>query len=160
MILSLFIDVKSIQVISGSNLKRMKKIARSRCGTKISKTNLKTMISPLLTCPQGCQKIQMTKHGFFDNFCSILMGFHSFFNFDWILVLQLTKVVFCLIFWIFRHPWHSWGHVNNGDIIVLRFVFDIFVLQRHLVIFFILFKLKLDITCIDLTSIKSDNITF
>ena len=43
---------------------------------------------------------------------------------------------------------------------VLRFVFDIFVPQRHLAIFFILFKLKPDITCIDLTSIKSDNITF
>jgi hypothetical protein len=36
-------------VISGFNLKRMKKIARWRCGTKISKTNLKIMISPLLT---------------------------------------------------------------------------------------------------------------
>ena len=53
MILSLFIDVKSIQVISGFNLKRMKKIARWGCGTKISKTNLKTRIYPLLTRPQG-----------------------------------------------------------------------------------------------------------
>ena len=84
----------------------MKKIARWRCGAKISKTNLKTMISPLLTRPQGCQKIGKTKlkttlvswspkiqpklnkiqktfrkQGFFDNFCSILMVFHSFFNF-------------------------------------------------------------------------------
>ena len=67
------------------------------------------MISPLLTRPQGCQgcqkirktklkttlmswsakiqpklkKIQKTfrKQGFFDNFCSILRVFHSFFNF-------------------------------------------------------------------------------
>ena len=35
-----------------------------------------------------------------------------------------------------------------------------FVLQRHLTIFFILFKLKPDITCIDLTDMKSNNITF
>ena len=33
----------------------MKKIATWRCSTKISKTNLKTKISPLLTRPQGCQ---------------------------------------------------------------------------------------------------------
>ena len=104
-----FIDVNSIQVISGFNLNGTKKIARWRCSTKISKTNLKTMISPLLTRPQGCQgcqkiwktklkttlvswsakiqpklnKIQKTfrKQGFFDNFCSILTVFHSFFNF-------------------------------------------------------------------------------
>ena len=31
-------------------------------------------------------------------FCSILMVFHSFFNFDWILVLQLTRVDFRLKF--------------------------------------------------------------
>jgi hypothetical protein len=44
--------------------KKSEKIARWRCGTKISKTNLKTMISPLLTRPQGwrgCQKIRKTK---------------------------------------------------------------------------------------------------
>ena len=61
---------------------------------------------------------------------------------------------------IWHIVWHPWGCVNSGDILVLRFVFDIFVPQRHLAIFFILFKLKPDITCIDLTSIKSDNITF
>ena len=98
-----------MQVISGFNLKRVKNIARWRCATKTSKTNLKSMISPLLTCPQvclGCQKIGKTKlkttlvswsakiwpkfnkiqktfrkQGFVDNFCSILMVFHSFFNF-------------------------------------------------------------------------------
>ena len=57
MILSLFIDVKSIQDISGFNLKRMKKIAR------FQKTNLKTMISPLLTRPQGCQGCQKISEG-------------------------------------------------------------------------------------------------
>ena len=93
-ILSLFIDFKSIQVISGFNLKIMQNIARCHCSTKISKTNLKSMISLLLTLSQGCQKIQKTKlktalvswsakiwpnlnkiwktfrkQGFFDNFC-------------------------------------------------------------------------------------------
>ena len=53
LILSLFKDVKSIQVISDFNLKRMKQISRWRCGTKISKINLKTMISPLLRCPKA-----------------------------------------------------------------------------------------------------------
>ena len=86
--------------------KNEKKPARWHCNTKISKTNLKTMISPLLTSLQGCQgcqKIRTTKlkttlvswsaklnnikktfrkQGFFDNFCSILMVFHSFCNFD------------------------------------------------------------------------------
>ena len=42
-----FIAVKSIQVISAFNLKRMKKkMARWGCGTKMSKANVKTMISP------------------------------------------------------------------------------------------------------------------
>ena len=44
----------------------------------------------------------------------------------------------------------------GGDIIVLRFVFDNFVLQRHLAIFFSLFKLKPDITWFNLTYIESD----
>ena len=85
------------------------------------------MISPLLTRPQGwqgCQKIRKTKlkttlvtwsakiqpklnkirktfkkQGFFENFCSILMVFHSFFNFGWILALQLTRVDFSLVVW-------------------------------------------------------------
>lgn len=82
------------------------------------------------------------------------------FNLDQFFVLQLTKVVFSLIFQIFWHPWHPWGRVNSGDIIDLRFVFDIFVPQRYLPNSFMLFKLKPDITCIDLTSIKSDNIPF
>ena len=92
------------------------------------------MISPLLTRPQGCQgcqkiwktklkttlvswsaKIQpklneigktFRKQGFFDNFCSILTVFHSFFNFGWILALQLTRVDFSLVVLIFWHTWH------------------------------------------------------
>ena len=91
-----------MQVISSFNLKRMKKFARWCCSTKISKTNLKTMISLLLKSPKGCQGCQKNlkdqtedhfgklesklnkskktfrKQGFFDNFCSILMVFHSF----------------------------------------------------------------------------------
>ena len=53
-----FRAVKSLKVISSFNLKRMKKIVRWHCGTKISKTNLKAIISPLLSCPQGCQGCQ------------------------------------------------------------------------------------------------------
>jgi len=77
--------------------------------------------TPLLTRPQGCQgcpkswttklkstlvswsakiqpklnKIQKTfrKQGFVDNFCSILMVFHSFFNFGWILARALTSIL-------------------------------------------------------------------
>ena len=94
-----FISVKSLNVISSFNLKRMKKIVRWHCGTKISKTNLKAIISPLLSCPQGCQlkttlvswsnkiqpklnKIQKAfrKKGFFETFCPILTVFHSLFN--------------------------------------------------------------------------------
>ena len=67
---------------------------------------------------------------------------------------------FSLVFWTFWHPWHPRGRVNSWDIMVLWFVFDILMPQRHLVIFFVLLKLKPDITCIDLTCIKSDNITF
>jgi hypothetical protein len=62
-------------------------------------------------------------------------------------------VVFSLVFQIFEHPCHLWGRVNSGDIIVLTFVFDIFVPQSHLVIFSNLFKLKPDITCIDLIGV-------
>ena len=61
MILSLFIGVKLIQAITGFNLKRMKKIARWSCSTKILKTNLKTMMSPLLAHPQECHKIWKAK---------------------------------------------------------------------------------------------------
>ena len=42
----------------------------------------------------------------------------------------------------------------RGDIIVLILVFDIFLRQRHLVKFFILFKLKVVVTFIDATRIK------
>ena len=52
------------QVISCFNAKRLKKIVRLRCGAKILKSYLKTMISPLLTQTQryqGCQKFGKTK---------------------------------------------------------------------------------------------------
>ena len=83
------------------------------------------MIFPLLTCPQGCQgcqkiwktklkttlitwsakiqsklkKIQKAfrKQGSFDNCCSILTVFHSFFNFGLILALQLTRMDFSFL---------------------------------------------------------------
>ena len=148
----------------------------------------KICFTPLLTPPQGCQgcqKIQTTKlkstlvswstkiqpklkklwktikieQELAKKPC-FLKDFLISFNLGWILALQLTKGVFSLVFWIFWHPWHLLGCVNSGDVIILRFVFDIFIPQRHLVIFFILFKLKPDITCIYLPSIKSENIKF
>ena len=139
----------------------------------------KIRFTPLLTRPQGCQgcqKIRMTKlkstlvswsakiqpklkklwktvkiEEKLSKKSCFLKVFQILFNFGWILALQLNKVVFRLVFRIFWHPWHPWVRVNSGDIIFLRFVFDIFVLQRHLPIFFILFKLMPDITCIDLS---------
>ena len=55
-----FIHVQSIEVTSGFNLRRKKKSARWLCHAEKSITNLKTLVSPLLTRPQGsqgCQKI-------------------------------------------------------------------------------------------------------
>ena len=49
------------------------------------------------------------KQGFFENCCSILMVFHSFFNFGWILALQLTRVDFSLVVQIFYTPGTSGG---------------------------------------------------
>ena len=60
----------------------------------------------------------------------------------------------------FLTPLATLGNINSEDIIDLRLVFDIFVPQCHLANFFILFKLKPGMTCIDLISINSDNITF
>ena len=148
----------------------------------------KFFFNPLLTHPQGCQwcpkirtmklkstlvslsaKIQpklkkLWKTVKIEQILSkkpcFLKVFWILVNLGWILALQLTKVVFSVVFPIFWHPWHPWGRVNSGDIMGLRFVFDIFLPKRHLVIFFILYKLKPDITCIDLPSTKSDTITF
>ena len=142
LILSHFIDVKSISEISGFNLKRMKIIARWRCSTRISKLNLKTIISPLLTRPQGCQwcqkiwkaKLKTTLVSWTLRFSTNWMKlkkrleteflgqflfnfdsfFYSFFSFGWILELQLTRVNFGLIAQIFWNPWQPWGPVNNG----------------------------------------------
>ena len=54
------------------------------------------------------------KQGFFDNFCSFLMVFYSFFNVGWIWALHLTRVDFGLVVQIFWHHWHPWGRVNSG----------------------------------------------
>ena len=88
-----------------------------------------------------------------------LKVFRRFFNFGSILVHQTSNGVFSGCWRIFWHPLDTWGRINSGDTVVSRFVFDICVPQRHLAIFFILFKLQPDITFIYLT-IKSDNITF
>ena len=56
-----FFHVKSIKVTSGINLRWKKKSARWRCHAEKSKTNLKTLVSPLwmrLQGSQGCQKMR------------------------------------------------------------------------------------------------------
>ena len=90
-------------------------------------------LSKLSKLNKDCQK----------KLCFLKGFFLTLFNLGWILSLQLTKVVFSLV-------WHPWAHVNSGYIIVLRFIWYIFVSQCHLAIFFIHSKLKPDITCIDL----------
>ena len=57
----IFMHVKPIEVTSGFNLRVMKKSARWLCHTEKSKTNIKKLISPLLTRTQGsqgCQKMR------------------------------------------------------------------------------------------------------
>ena len=77
---------------------------------KIQKTQVKpTLASWSAKIQPKFYRIQKTfrKQGFFDNFCSILMVFHSFFNFGWILALKRAKLVV-------RSFWHPWGHFNIG----------------------------------------------
>ena len=56
-----FMHGKPIEVTFGFNLRVMKKSARWLCHTEKSKTNIKKLISPLLTRTQGsqgCQKMR------------------------------------------------------------------------------------------------------
>ena len=76
------------------------------------------------------------------------------FNLSQILVLQFAKAVFSLFFQIFWHPWHPWSHWFK----ILFWYFCTTTAPSG--DFSYSFKLKSDITCIDITSIKSDNITF
>ena len=92
---------------SGFNLRGKKKSARWRCHAEKSKTNLKTLVTPLWMRPQGSQGYQkmrqdplnmphevwranialklknikksLRKQGFFDDFFSILTVFCSFY---------------------------------------------------------------------------------
>ena len=104
----IFMHVKPIEVTCGFNLRVMKKSARWLCHTEKSKTNIKKLISPLLTRTQGsqgCQKMRqdplnmphevwcaniapklkniqktLRKQGFLMIFFSILTAFCSFYN--------------------------------------------------------------------------------
>ena len=126
----------------GQHFHKSEKSARWRHRHKIIKTNLKTLVSPLLTRPQGsqgCQKMRqdplnmpvevwrakiapklknirksLRKQGFF---------WHLFFNFDgfWSLCLlgailaQKENSFICKKKnVIFWHPWDPWGRVNSG----------------------------------------------
>ena len=123
-------------MISGFNLKRSKKFAKWAAVQKYQKQILELWYlhySHFQGC-QGCQKIQKTKlkitlvtwstkiqlklnkirktfrkQGFSDNFCSILTFFHNFFNFGWILELQMTRVYFSLATKFIDTPGTPWG---------------------------------------------------
>jgi hypothetical protein len=120
----------------GQHFHKIEKSARRHHRHKIIKTNLKTLVSPLLTRPQGshgCQKMRqyplnmpvevwcakiapklknirksLRKQGFF---------WHLFFNFDgfWSLCLleknSFIRKIKNVIFW---HKWDPWGCVNSG----------------------------------------------
>ena len=57
-ILNWYKNFRSLKMTSSVNLKRVIKIARWCCGTKISKTNLKAIISPLVTRPRGARGVK------------------------------------------------------------------------------------------------------
>ena len=80
--------------------------------------------------------------------------FWIFFKLGAILAHQTSCCMFSGSWRIFWHPWDPWGRINSGDTRVLRFVFDFFACQCPLADFFILLKLKPDVTFIDLTWIK------
>ena len=125
----------------------------------------KICFTPLLTCPQGCQgcqKIQTTKLkstlvSWSTKIQPKLKKLWKIVKIEQKLSKKLCFLKFFQFFFQFglnlSTPTHQsglqfglpdfltllalLGRVNSGDIIVLRFVFDIFVLQCHLAIFFI-----------------------
>ena len=144
--------------------------------------------SPLLTRPQGPQGCQMKRNHSLNmplevwcakidpklnklektikiekklikNVC-FLKVFRIFFKLGSILAHQTSRSMLSGSWRFFSYPWGSWGWINSGDILILTFVFDISVWQRHLAKFFQFFKLKPDITYIDFTCIRMKNITF
>ena len=138
----IFMHVKPIEVTSGFNLIVMKKSARWLCHTEKSKTNIKKLISPLLTRTQGsqgCQKMGqdplnmpyevwcaniapklknirkcLWKQGFFDDFSSILTVFCSLYNLRAILAQKENTFICRKKNVIFWHPWDPWGRINSG----------------------------------------------
>ena len=66
-----FIQVKSINVTSGFNLRKLKKSDRWRWYTENSKPNIKNLISPLLICMKW-------KSSTISQNCSFRMGFNLF----------------------------------------------------------------------------------
>ena len=68
----IFMHVKPIEVTSGFNLRVMKKSARWLCHTEKSKTNIKKLISPLLTRTQGSQGCQKMRKDPLFNFVNFL----------------------------------------------------------------------------------------
>ena len=89
-----------------------------------------------------------------------LKVFQIFFKLGSILAHQTSRSMLSGSWCFFCYPWGPWGWINSGDILILTFVFDISVWQRHLAKFFQFFKLKPGITYIDFTCIRMRNITF
>ena len=143
--------------------------------------------SPLLTRPQGpkgCQmkrnhslnmpqkvccakidpklnKLQKTikiEEKLIKNAC-FLKVFGIFFNLGPIIAHQISSSMLSGSWRFFWNLWGPWGRINSGDILILIFIFDISVWQRHLAKFFKFFKLKPDITFINFTCIINRNIT-
>ena len=127
----------------GQHFHKSEKSARWRHRHKIIKTNLNTLVSPLLMRPQGsqgCQKMRQVPLNMpLEVWCAKIapklknirkslrkQGFcwHFSFNFDVFLSLCLFGAILaqkensfiCKIKnVIFWHPWDPWGCVNSGD---------------------------------------------
>ena len=70
------------------------------------------------------------------------MVFQSLFNFGWKVADQTNKFEFLDVFCFFWYPCWLQKWRNSWDIVVFILFIDIFWLWRHLAIFFIIFKIK------------------
>ena len=82
-----------------------------------------------------------------------LVVFQSLFNFGWKVADKTNKFEFLEVFCFFWYPCCPQERGNSGDITVFIFFIDIFWWWRHLAIFFIIFKMKPNVTFIGLSVI-------
>ena len=125
----------------GQHFHKSEKSARGRHRHKIIKTNLKTLVSPLLMRSQGSQRCQkmaqdplnmpvevwcakiapklkniwksLRKQGFFDMFFFNFDGFWSLCLLGAILAQKENNFICRKKNVIFWHPWDPWGRVNS-----------------------------------------------